>query len=318
MNPAAKKKKTIIPFKRSVSLDKRKHQLRRFAVSKVSVGLPAAPKPPPKETLVANETPGPCAEDDFQYCSHGDDEGSEDETMPCDYMLAIQELQRSKEGLAIPLVNDGGKVVHGILECQIQELFLQQHGTSKSLSREIEQALENNTLRKISSSNERCPDVYLTRDDYITAVRDALQHETALCDWFLEGLDQWSKSVLSRNALELSLQKTAAFRLCSSDKIQQLQEKRVLLSATSHHDEFKLFLPTWGDAVIPAFRKVLTDGVTFLKQAKQRKERSLSSFVNRLGRSPIPIARVLVPWMVAQGLVKRVQRPSGPFIALAD
>jgi hypothetical protein len=98
--------------------------------------------------------------------------------------------------------------------------------------------------------------------------------------------------------------------------VKTLREKQILLSSVQEPSLYQLSLPSWGKWVLPAFRKATKDALTFIKQSRY-KERSVASLEKRLSHCPIPVARLLIPWMVSQGLVQRREKPAGMIVSLA-
>jgi hypothetical protein len=98
--------------------------------------------------------------------------------------------------------------------------------------------------------------------------------------------------------------------------VKTLRERQILLSSVQEPTLYQLSLPSWGKWVLPVFRKATKDALTFIKQSRY-KERSVASLEKRLSHNPISVARLLLPWMVSQGLVQRREKPAGMFVSLA-
>jgi Serine-threonine protein kinase 19 len=242
-------------------------------------------------------------------------------------------------------------MIRGVLECQLHERFTAAKttatggggGSSQNVSRELDDLLRRNQLRQLSSSASsqhvgvvEPVTVYVSTTDYIrglvvAAAADTAGNEdssmtttstTTLVDWFVRHLNVWTGSRITQSDIEEAWKEdpppnASTFSLRSvADLVRWLQERQILLAASADHDAYQLWLPGWGSAVLPAFSKARTDALAFLKQSSY-KERSLPSVVRRLRHSPIPVTDVLIPWLVAQGCVQRIERPSGPFLKFA-
>lgn len=238
--------------------------------------------------------------------------------LACDTLLAIQSLQRSNEtSLEIPLA--GGSTIRGVLECQIYERF---GDSSQQINQEFDELLKTNTLRQLCSSFQHSADrvvtVFILAEDYVRALRaiaNGDEYGKVVVDWFVEQLNQWTKSRLAVVDFEDAWKNNADCVGTASKAMRWLQDHQILLAASLDHESYQLWLPEWGSAVLPAFFKATTSSLAFLKSSSY-KERSVLSVVRRLSSSPIPVTNVLIPWLVAQGHVQRVERPSGDFVKL--
>lgn len=102
-------------------------------------------------------------------------------------------------------------------------------------------------------------------------------------------------------------------------------------ASANTHAQWQAWLPGWGRFVVPAFVKAARDALVYLNNHNNKRsgrgsggqgcaERSVASmerFLRDKKRSPIPVQTVLLPWLVAQGRIVRIDRPSGSFVKLA-
>lgn len=256
---------------------------------------------------------------------NGDEDDDLIANMACDTALAIQSLCHSTETcLEIPLLSrahgaDNITMIRGVLECQLHEWFSKSGRSSHTVCRELDDLFRSNQLRKLSSAFRHADPltVHVSTADYVRGVRIAVaQEDTAATDWFIRYLKVWTGSRIARAAIEEAWQAdpvSNSLIRSASDLIRWLQECQILLSASSDHDTYQLWLPGWGVAVLPAFSKAVEIALTFLKQSSC-KERACDAVVRRLRHNPIPVTGLLIPWLVAQGRVQRIARPSGPFL----
>jgi hypothetical protein len=245
-------------------------------------------------------------------------------------------------------------VLQGVLECQIHERLT---GSSVIVSQELSELLRRNQLRKLSSpcatmelqattivgsrgnsAVEPSVCIYVGTDEYKRAVRTVLGSAAPsskskedntdagahIVDWFLEQMDQWTTSRISKAELVVAWAKRhrrddasgQPAQLSGDDVIQWLQDHQILLVACMDHSAYQLWFPTWGSVVLPALYKAKTDALAFVRQSKY-KERSVVAVVQRLKRSPVAANGVLLPWLVSHGYVQRIHRPAGSSIRLA-
>lgn len=239
-------------------------------------------------------------------------------------------------------------MIRGVLECQLYEWFSTTQVAANSVSRELDRLLQTNQVRQLASSASSLPHaasapfiVYLSTADYVRGVYAAAavgsvssnvadEERTAAVDWFVRHLKVWTASRIALADVKkawkadppvatpaASTAASAKGSLLSSEQnlVRWLQDCQILLAASADHDAYQLWLPGWGGAVLPAFFKAVQDALVYLKQSSY-KERSMESIQRRLSRSPIPAKGLLIPWLVAQGHVLRIVRPSGPFLKL--
>jgi hypothetical protein len=276
------------------------------------------------------------------------------ENLACDTYLVFQSLllnPHTRIDIPIPAAATTSSVsgnnkdsIPGILECQLHERF--QTGAS-FVSRELEELLRNNTLRcfvstvpvvswNLDARGGATLTVLIRTEDYVRAVRaynnnnntitssdtpsNHQDQQTRIIDWFLHHLKDWTRkqSGIAMRDIERAWE-TTSLSLPSSWNIQRairlLQDSQFLMTASSDHESFRLWLPSWGSLVLPAFIKAQTTSIAYLRQS-QYKERSLPSLIRRLSTHPIPVEHVLISWLAAQGYVERIERPAGPCIRL--
>ena len=278
--------------------------------------------------------------------------------MPCDTLLAIRSLQSNSQTpscLEIPLPD--GTAIRGVLECQLHEFFMNNKrgaagGSSHVVSRELDQLMGSNTLRRLCSSSSatihRVDDnpvaLYVLTRDYERAVRASVaaapaadgeeKSDGACCivDWFLHNLKHWTGARIAQSSLQEAWRRRQrqqqncdgsgrlpSNRAMSSDAVVRWLQDRQLLHAvaSADHSQYQLWLPAWGRHVLPALSRAGADAMSFLRQS-QRGERSVVSLVQRLRRHPVPAGPVVIPWLVERGLVRRVERPAGNFLRLRN
>jgi hypothetical protein len=273
-----------------------------------------------------------------------DDDDALFENLACDTYLVFQSLLLNQQTrIDIPILPPSGNAkndsIPGILECQLHERF--QNGAS-SVSRELEELLRNNTLRCLVStipvsSNADTQEkqgvgtlmIVVKADDYARAIRAyntntsssdiPLQQQSGIIDWFIHHLKRWTRkrSVIALRDMERAWETSKSLPPSWNVKhaIRFLQDSQFLMPASSDHESFRLWFPSWGSLVLPAFIKAQTASLAYLRQSRY-KERSLTSLMRRLSTYPIPVEHVLLPWLVAQGYVERIERPAGPCIRL--
>jgi len=242
--------------------------------------------------------------------------------------------------------------VYGVLECQLHQFFnnTSTGGSSCIVAQELDQLLQNNTLCRLSSGYNNSSSnaaattaaaatavtVYLFTTDYQRAARQAvlsnnnnnnnINSNISVLEWFLNHLDQWTGKRISQAELHATWLRDPPPTTTGQGNnknntaetaIRWLQDQQLLHVASSDHTHFQLWLPVWGRHVLPAMVKAQTDALVFLKQSRHR-ERSVVAVVQRLRRSPIPAVPLLLPWLVEQGLVQRVERPAGTFLQLLE
>jgi hypothetical protein len=322
-NPGKKKLPVVVIKKRAGSSKNKMLSSRRTQQIAVAVrprrGLPAS-----KQVAVAKED---ASQKDTTDLFNGDEDDDLVANMACNTALAIQSLQHLTETcIDIPLLScatsAGNMMIRGVLECQLHEWFLKNGGSSQNVSRELNELLRSNQLRQLSSASRHADPLtlYVSTTDYVRGVQAAItQEETVAVDWFVRHLNIWTSSRIDRAVIEEAWNADPPVSnsvRSALDLIRWLQECQILLSASSDHDSYQLWLPGWGSAVLPAFFKAVKDALVFLKQSSY-KERACDSVVRRLSHSPIPVTDVLIPWLVGQGHVQRIERSSGPFCKLA-
>jgi hypothetical protein len=274
-----------------------------------------------------------------------DEEG---ESFPSEALIAIDTLTTSRREFALEIPfpeRSRCPSIYGVLECQIQEFYRSKNaGSSQSLCRELEVLVESGAVIVLASPADAAAAtsivVYVKTNDYLAAVHDALtvvvlattttteddrqqqQHQgLLLSEWFAativaaKGRWKFTYQELCTSWNDYARRKRQVGLPSAADTIKTLQDKQVLLSVSAQ-SLFQLSLPTWGELVLPAFRKASKDTLTFIKQSRY-KERSVASLEKRLSRSPIAVARLLIPWMTSQGLIQRHEKPSGMFVSLA-
>ena len=127
-----------------------------------------------------------------------------------------------------------------------------------------------------------------------------------------------------------------------------LQEAQLIMSASNDHSTYQLWLPNvWGTMVLPKLLQLCKDVVLYIKRSSYQ-ERSITSIVERFpnpNATPqhvtftktrhmttathayttknatnihISIQHVIIPYLVSQRRVQRMERPSGMFLKLPE
>jgi hypothetical protein len=153
--------------------------------------------------------------------------------------------------------------------------------------------------------------------------------DSALWDWFLSQIVRGTGHgrVIRHEDLVQSwttASSAAAQTKSSSSSLAALEswlrqcqtEWNVLRVADSTHSAYQWWLPAWGAVVVPAVAHAAQRVVRRIQQSPQ-KQLSLRNLTTKLQpRSPISIANLVLPWLVAQGVVQCISRPSGTFVQL--
>jgi hypothetical protein len=266
-----------------------------------------------------------------------DDNDDNDDSFPSEAQIAIDSLTTTRRELALEIPLQQGTCIYGVLECQIQEFYRSSktNGSSRPLCRELELLVESGKLMVLSSPDDvqsaTSLVVYVKTLDYLAGVHDALSSSSspsiktdiqdAVVDWFggeivsaNRGRSKFTYPELLASWNEYARKKRQVGLPSAEFTIRTLQDRQLLLSVNAQI-LFQLSLPSWGSLVLPAFRKATKDSLTFIKQSRYN-ERSIVSLEKRLVRSPIPVARLLIPWLISQGLIRRYEKPSGMFVSL--
>jgi hypothetical protein len=151
--------------------------------------------------------------------------------------------------------------------------------------------------------------------------------DTALWDWFVSDIvrgtghgrvirhedlvQSWTSATTAAGQTHLQSSALESWlRQCQT-------ECNVLRVADSTHTAYQWWLPAWGAMVVPAFARAAQRVVRLLKQTTPQRQLSLRNVTTKLQpRSPISIANLVLPWLVSQGIVQCISRPSGMFVQL--
>ncbi len=158
-----------------------------------------------------------------------------------------------------------------------------------------------------------------------------------------------SDSVQSQQRHAESATTTTTFPLLSASMIiQHLQDAQLILSASYDHCTYQLFLPkAWGTMVLPKFSQLCKDVILYIKRSSYH-ERSMASILERFHNHQqqrpltvpsakrirgttftakvvnadtdiyISIPHVIIPYLVSQRRVQRIERPSGMFVTFIE
>lgn len=251
------------------------------------------------------------------------------EDLPCDALLALQSLQRSDQGLHIPLGNN--RYIQAVLPSQIFQRF--QEGHSSSIWSEILSLIASNQVVRLSCQDEGETILILTKD-YMEGAQEALrQHESDLSpavqneiiSWFLQQTNlEWTETIISHESLEDCWKDDIIVSPKSSneehsvlpfeDALQFLLQLRVLLPApktsTTTSNTYQLWLPQWG-LVLKSWNEARQHLTLTLARSKG-KEVSEKNVLNQ-NRHRIS-TKFLLDELTYKGKLKIIERPFGRFI----
>lgn len=137
-------------------------------------------------------------------------QGSDEEDLPSDTLVAIQSLIQSDRGLHVPITNNGS--VQVLLESQIYSIFDEDHASN--VNAELLKLINTNKLKRMNCQNMSTMAFILT-EEYKKAVWDS-QHNTdhqisstldpadgkKIVAWFLAELDHWTTHSISEASIE--------------------------------------------------------------------------------------------------------------------
>ena len=257
------------------------------------------------------------------------------QSLPSDTMLVIQTLQRNPQTcLSIPLLN--GRTVRAVLECQVQRRL----ALGQAVSLELHEAMGSDLVKlQATSSPGQQQDglqALLMMADYEQAVLDALERNkkqqqrqedeespySIATQWLIQHLQGFSKSRISQSDFQKVYDEDPPFmapldtkqqpqrQLQLTELLDILQQLQVILPS-HHYNSYQLWLPEWG-TVLKAWQDAITKLLAQIKRSYY-KERSVSSLQAPYSAIPTP---VLVEWLLAQGIVEEIQRPSGKFLKI--
>ena len=275
----------------------------------------------------------------------------------CDTLQVLYSLQQQSSAanssnnascLPIPL-KTSGQYIYAVLDCQLYASGLQDSIVARELSELQAQTvvIPLGPPRTNHNNNNSGPTVWLTKQDYDRAVRDAVQHHLAdpatstiphpldvswiqvVTEWFLDTVlikhctgnsiahdDELKQAWKTRTTTRTSQPPNHVDKKEPSvdDAIQFLVHLNLLLPCGWSHESYQVWYPTW-PLVLQTWTQTSQRLVTLLKQSYY-KEKSLVSIQKSLGRrSPIPIW-LLLQYLETRGMVKMTNKPSGPFIQL--
>jgi hypothetical protein len=250
--------------------------------------------------------------------SHDDDEAS-------DTWMVLQGLRLQPDCLKIPVSSSSSVSV--VLPCQLHaHLSVHEAATAGTLvlqelsqlfaSRQLVALSSLRTTTTTTSLQHRPLIVYLPKQDHITAIQQlAFTQDQAITTWFTTHLPDWTMNsttaTISRAQLEQSWKKDPLPHVTLDALLQRLQQCQFLLPNHNVTTVYQLWLPSWG-AVIRHWRTAAAKVVAIMSR---QKERSYTAVQAALKSATIPLA-VLVDWLVAHGMVRRVARPAGTFLQL--
>lgn len=230
----------------------------------------------------------------------GDLHDSEDEfvqNLPSDTMLVFQNLLVNR-AISIPVQHceEPNAMIPAVLDAFLppnEEL-------NAHLYKDILPLLSTASRHEVTSSSIR---VYIRLTDYQRAVRAILPPSQS---WFVDHVGDYKSTRISKQFFQKYYHGNDI-----SSALKSLVQHEVILPISSEDDCYQLWLPKW-PLVIKAFREASQKVMSCLKRSYQ-KERSLSAL--RQPYSPISTSLV-VDWLVFNGHVAKVERPSGTFVKL--
>jgi hypothetical protein len=224
-----------------------------------------------------------------------------EEEIPCDTLLAMRSLERTRQCLDIPLFVG---TVPCVLESQLHHRLQSQHGEDTEVTRELQHLIQANQIRRLSSPNGLLQlEAWMESRHYTRAVWDAHRHyekaDATVTSAFLSFLNnQSTKRRISKSDFE------------DAGVVDTLVQMQVLLPMDN---AYMLWLPRWGLVL-----KALSRGQQkVMAQLKRSHYKELSKTqVERFHHSGLSGSFVLHT-LVAHGLVELQERPSGTFVHLA-
>lgn len=290
--------------KKTVVVVKRKKKNKSVNVRK---GLPIAAKLASISTQDATAKRGAAA--GASNLSVEDEEFGDLDLNQVKEILVLLPIIQKEASIAIPVQNFS---LHAVLECSLSARLDKDHSNT-NFTAQLADLLHANQIRKLKS---KTLEVFMPVQDYIRGAECALlQADESLCSWFCRDvLATCTGDVISETQLQ-ELYTTAKHLPPLDQVIQTLLQSQVLL-AVSHTTRtclYQLWLPSFG-SVVQAFDAACHKILMALKRSRY-KERSVSA----LQQPYSPIATTLVlDWLVSQGQVQRIERPSGCFVKLVE
>lgn len=256
------------------------------------------------------------------------------QSLPSDTLLVIQTLQSNPQTcLSIPLLN--GRTVRAVLECQIHRRL----ALDQTASLEVHDAMGKELVRLNAASppsqQQDSLQVLVTVAEFEQGVWDALERrkQTRIDDnekehsfgvaaqWLILRLQNLSKSRIAQSDLRdiydqdppvLAPVGAKQRQLPLTQLLDNLQQLQLILPS-HHYNSYQLWLPEWG-TVLKAWEESRKKLLAKIKRS-YHKERSMAAL--QAPHSPIPTP-VLVEWLLSQGLVEEIQRPSGNFLRIVQ
>jgi hypothetical protein len=258
----------------------------------------------------------------------------------------VQQFQPSATSTTTPATT-----IRAVLECQLMEWFQSPRQSSgrgwstRMVQEQLQQLRHKNMIRSMRINGSNPNVVYVTTNDYIRYIRTTVGNEyhpnttttgsneqnLIMLEWWIRYLSQhtgymlhvvdiehaWNMEPPRRSTATVQYPTHTPIRTTAADLMKWLQHHQFLLSASVDHTTFQLWLPGWSTVVLPALMKQTKDALLYIQRSFY-KERSVQSIIQRISNSTsiIPIEHVLISYMVANGHVRRIQRPTGMFLKL--
>jgi hypothetical protein len=343
---AANKKCIVIPMKRQRIILKAKtpHGRRRQRQGnnpKKGGGLPSFQPRVAARSSSSNTNNAPSPNNNHHEDDDDIDLGADDfecEELPCDTFLAIQSLQKSSQGLHIPIGNQ--QMIQAILESQIFQRF--EEGHASTIMSELLHLVQTNQVRKLKDNSKTKTAFVLTRD-YVAGVWDAHQQQHApqhdydydssekVVSWFVSCLKHWTESTISKESMEEywkdditknddsnnNSKQPSRILLSLDDALKVLLKLQVLIrdsstASNNNNDErYYLWLPQWG-LVLKTWNEARQQLMGFVARSRGG-EVSETNLLNQNRHSCIS-TRFLLNELTHDGKLRIVQRPFGTFV----
>lgn len=267
------------------------------------------PKRAPQKT---NVNVAPTSETVQQHQGEADFIMEEEGDIPCDTLFAIRSLEQSRQCLDVPLFRG---TVPCVLESQLQERLKSENGDDSSVTKELQQLLQSNKVRRLMSaaeSGENAVAAVMESRHYKRAVWDAHRHygksSSSITAGFLSCLEHVTKRRMSVSDLKQHWPETA--NTWNASILDTLIQMQVLLPVK---DSYILWLPNWG-LVLKQLSKAQSKVISQLKRSLY-KELSKSQ-VERMHHTGLA-GQFVLHTLCSQGLVELQERPSGTFVKLS-
>jgi len=221
----------------------------------------------------------------------------DDDILPNEAIMIVRGLK------GIPLFCNG-ESAQAPLEFQVVEALA--HNTVN-----VSAMLKTGDLVRLRGIGEATASFLMVREDYEKIARIGVHGNEAqeAVDWFLRHLPDWSGRWITRQTIEQVHQNDPLLR--PIEQTLKVLKDHGLIMLRVNVDGFQLWLPDWGKVLLH-WNKAESSLLAHIKRS-YHKERSLQSCEQKY--SPIPTALV-ISWLVFDGQIASLERPSGTFLKL--